>query len=98
MAIDRKDVEHVARLARLALSEDEKTMLQEQLSKILGHAERVTALDTEGVESTTHAIALVNVFRPDEKVAGLSQSEAVEGAPQPEGGQFRVPRILEDGS
>lgn len=96
MAITRKDVEHVARLARLALSEEEITLFQGQLRRILEHAERVTSLDTEGVEPTSHAIPLSNVFREDEVGPCLAQDEALANAPEAEEGQFRVPRIIEE--
>lgn len=96
MAITRKDVEHVARLARLALSEEEITLFQGQLRRILEHAERVTSLDTEGVEPTSHAIPLSNVFREDEVGPCLAQDEALVNAPEAEEGQFRVPRIIEE--
>jgi aspartyl-tRNA(Asn)/glutamyl-tRNA(Gln) amidotransferase subunit C len=95
-SITREDVDHVARLARLHLSDDEAETLRAQLSKILEHAARVTALDTEGVEATSHAIALSNVFRPDEVAPSLTQKEALANAPLPESGHFRVPRILDE--
>jgi aspartyl-tRNA(Asn)/glutamyl-tRNA(Gln) amidotransferase subunit C len=95
VTITRQDVDHVARLARLALADDELDALQEQLSKILDHAARVTALDTEGVPPTSHAIPLSNVFRPDEPAPCLTQEEALALAPEAEAGHFRVPRILE---
>jgi aspartyl-tRNA(Asn)/glutamyl-tRNA(Gln) amidotransferase subunit C len=96
MGIERSDVEHVARLARLALSEEELDLFQSQLSRILDHAARVTALDTDGVEPTSHAIPLVNVFRADEVVPPLSREEALSNAPLIEDGFFRVPRILDE--
>ena len=96
MPISRSDVEHVARLARLALSEEEKAALEDQLSKILAHAERVTSLDTEGVPPTSHAIQLANVARADEIAESLPRDEALANAPAPEEHQFRVPRILEE--
>jgi aspartyl-tRNA(Asn)/glutamyl-tRNA(Gln) amidotransferase subunit C len=95
VSISRQDVEHVARLARLELSDEELDALQAQLSKILDHAARVTSLDTEGVPPTSHAIPLSNVFRPDEPAGSLTQEEALELAPAEEAGHFRVPRILE---
>lgn len=94
--IEKKDVEHVARLARLALSEEELEMYRKQLSKILDHADRVTSLDTEGVPPTSHAIQLSNVFRPDVPETGLSVDEALSNGPLVEDGHFRVPRILEE--
>ncbi|MGH2768393.1 MAG: Asp-tRNA(Asn)/Glu-tRNA(Gln) amidotransferase subunit GatC [Actinomycetota bacterium] len=99
MTISRRDVEHVARLARLALSEEEKATFEQQLGRILEHAARVTSLDTEGVPPTSHAIPLANVYRPDEPGVPrppISQEEALGAAPRPESGHFRVPRILED--
>ena len=96
MAITRKDVDHVARLARLDLGDDEKDLFVDQLGKILSHAERVTSLDTEGVPPTSQPIPLVNVLREDEVQPSLAAEEALANAPEPEDGQFRVPRILED--
>ena len=95
MSISRAEVEHVARLARLALTEEELTLFEGQLSKILDHAQTVTSLDTEGVNPTFHSMPLLNVFRPDEVEPPLSQAEALANAPAPEDGFFRVPRILE---
>ena len=100
MSISREEVIHVARLARLALTEEEIALYAEQLGRILGHADRVTSLDTEGVPPTAQAIALANVFRPDtpgEPAPCLTQEEALANAPAVEAGHFRVPRILEDG-
>ena len=96
MPISRDDVVHVARLVRLALSDEEISTLQEQLGRILEHAERVTSLDTEGVPPTSHAIPISNVTRPDEVAPGLEQDEALANAPEAESGHFRVPRIIED--
>lgn len=95
VVVTRSDVEHVARLARLALGDEELDELGTQLSKILDHAARVTALDTDGVPPTSHAIPLSNVVRPDEPAPSLSQEEALALAPAEESGHFRVPRILE---
>lgn len=97
MSISRRDVEHVARLARLDLDDAEVELFQDQLSRILEHAGRVTALETEDVPPTSHAIKLINVFRSDEVSAGLTQDEALANAPAAEDGYFRVPRILEEG-
>lgn len=83
-------------LARLALSEQELTTFQDQLSRILEHAGKVQALNTEGVEPTSHAIPLVNVFRRDEVIAPLSREETLSNAPAAEAGYFRVPRIIEE--
>lgn len=95
MSINQKDVEYVARLARLALDEEEVALVAEQLSKILDHAARVTGLDTEGVAPTSHAIPLSNVVREDQVEPCLTQEQALANAPLEEAGHFRVPRILE---
>jgi aspartyl-tRNA(Asn)/glutamyl-tRNA(Gln) amidotransferase subunit C len=92
--ITRADVEHVARLARLALTEDEINALTDELGVILEHAAQVSALDTEGIEPTAHPLPLVNVLRPDAAGPTLSRDEVLAEAPAAEDGRFRVPRIL----
>jgi aspartyl-tRNA(Asn)/glutamyl-tRNA(Gln) amidotransferase subunit C len=92
--ITRADVEHVAKLARLALTDAETESLTSELAAILEHAARVSALDTGGVEPTAHPMPLVNVSRPDEVRPGLDRDEVLAGAPDAEDGRFRVPRIL----
>jgi aspartyl-tRNA(Asn)/glutamyl-tRNA(Gln) amidotransferase subunit C len=94
--ISREDVEHVARLARLHLSDDELTRIQAQLTGILGYIDKLRALDVDGVEPTTHAVPLVNVMRDDEIRPCLPREEMLANAPDPSGDFFRVPRILED--
>jgi aspartyl-tRNA(Asn)/glutamyl-tRNA(Gln) amidotransferase subunit C len=94
--ISREDVEHVARLARLALTDAEKERMRVQLDAILTYIDKLRALDVDGVEPTSHAVPLVNVMRDDEIAPGLPQDEAVANAPDPSGEFFRVPRILED--
>jgi aspartyl-tRNA(Asn)/glutamyl-tRNA(Gln) amidotransferase subunit C len=94
--ISREDVEHVARLARLALSDAESERMREQLSGILAYIDTLRALDTAGVEPTSHAVPLVNVMRDDEPRACLSQDEALANAPDRSDVFFRVPRIIED--
>jgi aspartyl-tRNA(Asn)/glutamyl-tRNA(Gln) amidotransferase subunit C len=92
--ITRGDVEHVAMLARLALTDDELEEFTEQLGVILEHAAQVSALDTTDVPPTAHPLPLVNVFRLDEVVPGLDRNEVLSQAPEAEDGQFRVPPIL----
>ena len=92
--ITRADVVHVARLARLALTEDELASLTRELGVILDHAARVSALDTAGVAPTAHPLPLANVFRPDDPMPGLDRDEVLSQAPEAENGRFRVPRIL----
>ena len=89
------DIEHVARLARLDLTDEEKARLKEQLGLILEHAARVGEVATEDVPPTAWAIPRVNVYRPDELVAPLSHDEAMSNAPDHEDGRFKVPRIVE---
>jgi aspartyl-tRNA(Asn)/glutamyl-tRNA(Gln) amidotransferase subunit C len=90
------DITRVAQLARIALSEEELDTYGEQLEQILEHAARVQALPTEGVEPTSHPLAMVNAFRPDEVTACLDREEVLAQAPQAEDGYFRVPRILDE--
>ncbi len=89
--IDREQVIHVARLARLELSEDELERMQGELSGILEHVDRIASLDLEGVEPTTHVVALENVLRADEPRPSLARERALEQAPDPADGAFRVP-------
>lgn len=89
------DISHVARLARLALSEEELARYRDQLGVILEHAARVQALATEGVEPTAHPLPMVNAFRPDEVEPSLDRDEVLAQAPDPEDGYFRVPPHLE---
>ena len=94
--IERKDVEHVARLARLALTDDELERMREQLNGILAYIEKLNELDTEGVEPTSHAVPMLNVMRDDEPGPCLPRDEALANAPDRAGDFFRVPRIIED--
>jgi aspartyl-tRNA(Asn)/glutamyl-tRNA(Gln) amidotransferase subunit C len=91
--ITREEVEHVARLARLALTAAELDALTGELGAILEHAAEVSALDTAGVPPTAHPVPLVNVFRADEPRPGLDRDEVLAQAPDTEDGRFRVPRI-----
>jgi aspartyl-tRNA(Asn)/glutamyl-tRNA(Gln) amidotransferase subunit C len=94
--ISRQDVEHVARLSRLALSDAEAERMREQLSGILAYIDKLRALDTAGVEPTSHAVPLLNVMREDEPAPCLTQDEALANAPDRSEASFRVPRIIED--
>ncbi len=93
--LTRADVEHVAQLARLALTDDEIDGYAEQLGVILDHAAEVAALDTHDVEPTAHPLPLVNVLRADTPRPSLSHDEVLAMAPAVEDGRFRVPRILD---
>src|SRR5437016_2978642 len=94
--IGDEDVEHVARLARLALSGEEKARMREQLDRILAYIAKLNELDTEGVEPTSHAIRMVNVMRDDEVQPCFPPEAMLANAPERAGELFRVPRIIED--
>lgn len=93
-SITRDEVAHLARLARLALDDDELDRFGPQLDVILTAVSRISSLDTAEVPPTSHSLPLTNVTRPDEVRPGLSQQQALSGAPAAEDGRFRVPRIL----
>ena len=88
-------VEHVADLARLALTEEEKELFRVQLSSILAYAERLQQLDTRDIPPTATVLPLANVLRDDEVRPSLSREDALANAPQAEEGHFRVPAVLE---
>jgi aspartyl-tRNA(Asn)/glutamyl-tRNA(Gln) amidotransferase subunit C len=94
--ISRQDVEHVARLSRLALSDAEIEKMREQLAAILAHIDTLRALDTEQVEPTSHAVPMENVMREDEPRPCLPQEAMLANAPDRSTDFFRVPRIIED--
>jgi aspartyl-tRNA(Asn)/glutamyl-tRNA(Gln) amidotransferase subunit C len=89
--IDREQVLHVAKLARLKLTDDEVEKMTGELSKILEHVERMEALDLEGVEPTSHVVALENVLREDVPRPSLPRERALEQAPDATDDGFRVP-------
>ena len=93
MAITRDDVVHVAKLARLELTEEELERMREQLSAILEAVGKVAELDLEGVEPTAHPLDLVNVLADDVPRPCLPQEEALANAPDPEDGFFGVPAV-----
>lgn len=96
MALSSDEVRHVARLARLAISDEEIERFRVQLSAILEHAARVSEVAVEGLEPTAHPLPIVNVFRDDVVGDCLTQDEALSTAPEVEDGRFRVPRIIEE--
>ncbi len=89
------DIEKVAKLASLELSEEEKVTFGNQLEQILTYMEQLNRLDTSGVEPTSHAIPIHNVFREDEVQPSLPQEEVLAIAPDQQDGHFKVPRIIE---
>ncbi|HMH49019.1 MAG TPA: Asp-tRNA(Asn)/Glu-tRNA(Gln) amidotransferase subunit GatC [Candidatus Acidoferrum sp.] len=94
--ISREEVRHVARLARLHLTDDEAERMREQLDAILAYIDKLRELDVEGVEPTAHAVPLVNVMRDDALAPCLPQEQALANAPDRADEFFRVPRIIED--
>ena len=97
-SITRDEVAHLARLARLALDDDEIDRFGPQLDVILGAVSRISELDTADVPPTSHALPMTNVTRPDEVRPGLTQGQVLAMAPAAEDGRFRVPRILGEAS
>ncbi len=89
--IDRDQVLHLARLARLRLDDADVERMAGELSGILEHVERISGLGLEDVQPTTHVIELVNVLRPDEPRPSWPPEEALNRAPDPADGAFRVP-------
>ena len=96
MEITKQDVEKVALLARLRVTEDEKAVFATQLSQILTHVEQLNRYDTAGVEPTTTVMGQVNVFRDDVVRPSLSVEKALANAPEREADGFGVPKILEE--
>lgn len=95
MSISIQDVEHVANLARLELSDAEKEQFTKQLNAILRYAEQLNGLDTDGIEPTSHAMPLANVMREDKARPSWPQEQVLKNAPDEEDGQFKVPAVLE---
>jgi aspartyl-tRNA(Asn)/glutamyl-tRNA(Gln) amidotransferase subunit C len=95
MTISKKDVEHVAQLARLHFERDELERFVHQLNDILTFMEQLNELDTSQVSPTTHAMDLSNVFREDRVGASLEPERALANAPRAWQGSFQVPRIIE---
>jgi aspartyl-tRNA(Asn)/glutamyl-tRNA(Gln) amidotransferase subunit C len=94
VTLQRADVAHVAKLARLRLTDEELDRFTVQLATVLDHAADVAALDLHGVEPTAHPLPLRNVLREDERRRSLDRDEVLAVAPDVEDGRFRVPRIV----
>ena len=94
MPVTLKDVEYVAKLARLELSEEEKVVLQRELDKIVEHIDQLNEVDTENVPVTSHVIPLQKALREDKVLPSLPADQALANAPKSEGGFFRVPRVI----
>lgn len=95
MKLTLEEVEHIANLARLQLSEEEKNRYREQLSDILDYVAQLQALDTSGIPPTSSVLPERSVLRPDEPRPGLPLDELLRNAPAAEKGQFRVPPVLD---
>ena len=91
--ISREEVLHVARLARLQFTDDELARLQPELGSIIEYVQQLAELDLSGLETTSHAVAVKNVLRPDEPAPSLDHARAMSNGPDVERGQFVVPRI-----
>jgi aspartyl-tRNA(Asn)/glutamyl-tRNA(Gln) amidotransferase subunit C len=96
--ITMRDVEHVARLSRLALTDQEKERMRRELDGILSYIDKLRALNTVDVPPTSHAVPMTNVMREDEPRPPLPQDEMLANAPERIGEFFRVPKIIEEGA
>ena len=95
MSITKKDVEHVAKLARLALTEEEKETFTRQLAKILTYVEQLNKLDTKDVPPTAHPLSIKNVWRDDVCVNWEKPDDLINGAPEREERYFKVKKVIE---
>jgi aspartyl-tRNA(Asn)/glutamyl-tRNA(Gln) amidotransferase subunit C len=89
------DVEHVAQLARLGLTSDEKVLFQKQLGDVLRYIDKLKEADVSGVEASAHAVPMFNVFREDEPRPGFTVEEALSNAPRKANNLFIVPKVME---
>jgi aspartyl-tRNA(Asn)/glutamyl-tRNA(Gln) amidotransferase subunit C len=89
------DIDDIARLARLKLTEEEREVFSEQMSDIITYMEKLNELDTSGVEPTAHVLNIKNVFREDEPRASLPKEKALQNAPSRMDDFYRVPKIIE---
>ena len=95
MKIDRKEVEHVAQLARLKFDDEQIEMLLKQMNSILDYFDKLQELDTGDTEPTSHAVALNNVFRDDKVEESPDRELLLKNAPSQEKGCFKVPKVIE---
>jgi aspartyl-tRNA(Asn)/glutamyl-tRNA(Gln) amidotransferase subunit C len=95
MKITREEVEHVARLSRLALEATEIDNLTGQMDQLLGYVEKLNELNTEGIVPTAHAVPMENAFRADEIKPSIGLERALQNAPRSEEGCFVVPKVIE---
>ena len=95
MKMTVSEVEHVARLARLELTDGEKELFADQMGAILGYVEKLKGLDTEGVVPTSHAVPMANAFREDVVRPSIGLEKALANAPLTSGSFFAVPKVIE---
>lgn len=95
MKITQKDVEYVARLARLTLAPQELEVMTGQMDAILGYVDKLNELDTEGIEPMAHAVPMNNAFREDEIRPSIGIERALKNAPEAGGQCFKVPRVID---
>jgi len=94
VALSEKDVQYVAKLARLEVTDQETAKYTQQLGNILQYVEQLNKLDTTNVEPLTHPLDVKNVFRKDEVAPSLSQKDVLSNGPEVQSGHFRVPKIM----
>lgn len=97
-SLDKETVQHVAKLARLRLTDEQAAEFSGQLTKVLAYIAQLEELDTENVPPTAHAMPITDVLRDDIPTAGLSTQDALSNAPDRNDGFFRVPKVLDQGS
>lgn len=97
-AIDEARVRHIAKLARLKLSDDEVRLFSDQLGQILDYVKQLESVDVSGIEPLAHPIDAANVLREDEPRASFDAERALQNAPQREGEFFRVPKVVDSGA
>ncbi|OPZ83937.1 MAG: Aspartyl/glutamyl-tRNA(Asn/Gln) amidotransferase subunit C [bacterium ADurb.Bin429] len=95
MRLSREEIEHVALLSRLKLTEEEMEQFTGQLNSILEHFEALKEADTGDIDATTHVVPMTNVMRADVQRPGFEPDEALANAPERVGDQFKVPRVVE---
>ena len=95
MKISSREVEYVANLARLEITDQEKDKFTAQLNDILGYIDKLNELDTKGVEPMSHAIAVTNAFREDKILDSIGTEQTLANAPDARGEFFRVPKIID---
>ncbi|MBC8044056.1 MAG: Asp-tRNA(Asn)/Glu-tRNA(Gln) amidotransferase subunit GatC [Rhizobacter sp.] len=95
MAVTKQDVDYIAVLARLAFTDAEKEKLTDEMNSVLGYMEKLNSLDTTGIEPLSNMNDRTNVFRPDEIIPSISNSDALRNAPDKQDRFFKVPKVIE---